>query len=78
MPAEQTDLPEQVPGKIRIFGTNKLKGPIFESDDAGMLVMYDEENVPCMALIRMVGGTWLMGTVADPDWDVVKQRYGIS
>ena len=35
-------------GKIRIFEKNALKGPIFETSDANTIIMYDENDEPCV------------------------------
>jgi len=64
-------------GKIRVFGRNMLAGPLFESSDAQTIVMYDDKGSPCVLLARLVDNTWAMGTVADEDWENVKQRFGV-
>jgi len=64
-------------GKIRVFGKNMLAGPLFESSDAQTIVMYDDNGTPCVLLARLVDNTWAMGTVADDDWENVKQRFGV-
>lgn len=64
-------------GKIRVFGTNMLAGPLFESKDAQTIVMYDENGKPCVLLARMADNTWAMGTCVDDDWEAVKKRFGV-
>ena len=64
-------------GKVRVFGKNMLAGPLFESSDAQTIVMYDEKGAPCVLLARIIDNTWAMGTVADEDWEAVKQRFGV-
>lgn len=64
-------------GKIRIFEKNALKGPIFETSDANTIIMYDENDEPCVLLTRLVNNTWVMGSKADDDWEAVKANFGV-
>lgn len=64
-------------GKIRIFEKNALKGPIFETSDANTIIMYDENDEPCVLLTRLINNTWAMGSKADDDWEAVKANFGV-
>lgn len=65
-------------GRIRVFGDNIFAGPLLDTQDARTIVMYDDSDKPCVILARLVDNTWAMGASSDPDWEAVKQRFGVD
>ena len=70
--------PDPYKGIIKVYNSNIINGPIFESTEANTVVMCDENGEPVVILARMVDNTWVMGTNKDDDWDAVKKRFGVE
>lgn len=68
---------ESFRGRVRVFGKNMLAGPLLDTADAETIVMYDDDGRPCVLLARQIDNLWCMGTCRDPDWEAVKQRFGV-
>lgn len=68
---------ESFRGRVKVFGKNMLAGPLLDTADAETIVMYDDDGRPCVLLSRQIDNIWNMGTCRDPDWEVVKQRFGV-
>lgn len=73
----ETERKEKTKWSVKVFGSDYLKGPILDTDDANLIVFLDLNDQPQAAFARIDETRFIFGSADQPDWEQFKRRFGL-
>ena len=64
-------------GRVTVYGSNVMRPPLCDDQDAQMVVVRSVSGAPMIILYRLAGDSWGMSTPDDKDWSAVCVRLGL-